>query len=99
MLLFIVLFAFTFVTKNKLALAKTVTKGKYYRNASNKFEYRFFIAISLMFNNATIVWGARKKHNNNIILILHFVTFLLIFSEVATVDILCTSLDVRTVLT
>ena len=53
MLLFIVLFAFTFVTKNKLALAKTVTKGKYYGNASNKFEYRFFIAISLMFNNAT----------------------------------------------
>ena len=44
---------FTFVTKNKLALEKTVTKSKYYRSASNKFKYRFFIAVSLMFNNAT----------------------------------------------
>ena len=98
------LFAFTFVTKNKVALAKQLAKANIKEmlaiNSSTDFSLLFnWCLIMLRIMLRIIVCGARKKHNSNIILILSFVTFLLILSEIATVDVLCAFLDVRIVLT
>ena len=98
------LFAFTFLIKNKVALAKhlpkAITREIPAINSSTDFLLLLNCClIMLRIMLIIIVYDVKKKHNSNVILILSFVTFLLIFSEVATVDILCTSLDVRMVLT
>ena len=97
-------FAFTFVITNKVALVKQLPKANTTEipaiNSSTDFPllYNWCLIIPRIML-IIIVCGAKKKHNSNIILILSFVTFLLIISEVATVDILCTFLDVRIVFT
>ena len=97
-------FAFTFVIKNKVALVKQLPKANTTEipaiNSSTDFPLLYsWCLIILRIMLRIIVSGAKKKHNSNIILILSFVTFLLIISELATVDILCTFLDVRIVFT